>query len=82
MAGRLFLKFTLRTGRDVTFKYTDIIHLGKISTIVKYSVDRRRALAPLMEIVNTTDQGIVKAIKNSNVIRWLLKFNQTLRPKT
>ncbi|AGN33722.1 portal protein [Paenibacillus phage PG1] len=34
-----------------------------------------------MEIVNTTDQGIVKAIKNSNIIRWLLKFNQTLRPE-
>jgi len=32
-----------------------------------------------MEIVTTTDQGIVKAIKNSNVIRWLLKFNQSLR---
>ena len=34
-----------------------------------------------METVNTMDQGIVKAIKNSNVIRWLLKFNQTLRPE-
>jgi phage portal protein BeeE len=34
-----------------------------------------------MEIVNTTDQGIVKAIKNSNVIKWLLKFNQSLRPE-
>ena len=34
-----------------------------------------------MEIVNTTDQGIVKAVKNSNIIRWLLKFNQTLRPE-
>jgi len=34
-----------------------------------------------MEVVNTTDQGIVKAIKNSNVIRWLLKFTQSLRPE-
>ena len=34
-----------------------------------------------MEIVNTTDQGIVKAIKNSNVVKWLLKFNQSLRPE-
>ena len=34
-----------------------------------------------MEIVNTTDQGIVKAIRNSNVVRWLLKFTQSLRPE-
>jgi hypothetical protein len=33
-----------------------------------------------MEIVNATDQGIVKAIKNSNVIKWILKFTQVLKP--
>ena len=33
-----------------------------------------------MEII-ITDQGIVKAIKNSNVIKWLLKFNQNMRPE-
>lgn len=40
-----------------------------------------QALAPLMEIITTTDQGIVKAIKNSNVIKWLLKFQNSLRPE-
>src|SRR5690606_21608815 len=39
------------------------------------------AITSLMEIINTTDQGIVKAIKNSNVIKWLLKFKQVLRPE-
>lgn len=34
-----------------------------------------------MEIVTTTDQGIVKAIKNSSIIRWLLKFTSSLRPE-
>lgn len=38
-------------------------------------------LTPLMEIVTTTDQGIVKAIKNSSIIRWLLKFTSSLRPE-
>ncbi|MBH9951568.1 phage portal protein, partial [Clostridioides difficile] len=32
------------------------------------------------EVVNTTDQGVVKAIKNSNTIKWLLKFKTALRP--
>ena len=38
-------------------------------------------LAPLMEIVTTTDQGIVSAIKNSAAVRWLLKFNTAMRPE-
>lgn len=80
--GELYLKFTLRTGRDVTFRYTDIIHLRKdFNSSEIFGEPTARALAPLMEIVNTTDQGIVKAIKNSNIVKWLLKFNQTLRPE-
>ncbi len=80
--GELFLKFTLRTGKDVTFRYTDIIHLRKdFNNSEIFGEPTAKVLAPLMEIVSTTDQGIVKAIKNSNIIKWLLKFNQTLRPE-
>ena len=80
--GQLFLEFTLKNGRTVTFKYTDIIHLRKdFNDSDIFGDSPAEALAPLMEIVNTSDQGIVKAIKNSNVIKWLLKFNQTLRPE-
>lgn len=81
-SGEIFLKFTLKNGRTVTFRYTDIIHLRKdFNNSEIFGDNPAQALTPLMEIVNTTDQGIVKAIKNSNVIRWLLKFNQTLRPE-
>ena len=80
--GELYLKFTLKNGRGVTFRYTDIIHLRKdFNNSEIFGEPTAGVLAPLMEIVNTTDQGIVKAIKNSNVIKWLLKFNQTLRPE-
>lgn len=34
-----------------------------------------------MQVVTTIDEGMVAAIKNSAMIRWLLKFNQTLRPE-
>lgn len=81
-SGELFLKFTLRTGKTVNFRYTDIIHLRKdFNTNEIFGDSPAPALTPLMEIVTTTDQGIVKAIKNSNIIKWLLKFNQTLRPE-
>lgn len=80
--GEIFLKFTLQTGKTVTFRYTDVIHLRKdFNNNEIFGDSPAKALTPLMEIVNTTDQGIVKAIKNSNIIKWLLKFNQTLRPE-
>lgn len=80
--GTLYLRFNLRTGKTVTFKYADIIHLRKdFNDNEVFGDSPGQVLAPLMEIVSTTDQGIVKAIKNSNIIRWLLKFNQTLRPE-
>lgn len=81
-SGEIFLKFTLKNGRTVIFRYTDIIHLRKdFNNNEIFGDSPAQTLTPLMEIVNTTDQGIVKAIKNSNVIRWLLKFTQSLRPE-
>lgn len=80
--GRLYLRFLLRNGKTCTFPYTDIIHLRQDfheNDIFGESV--APALAPLMEIVNTTDQGIIKAIRNSSVIRWLLKFTSSIRPE-
>ena len=44
--------------------------------------DYPAVLAPLLDVVTTTDQGIVSAIKNSSVVRWLLKFTNPLRPET
>lgn len=80
--GILYLRFYLRNGKTVTFRYTDIVHLRKdFNENEIFGDSPAGALTPLMEIVNTTDQGIVKAIKNSNIIKWLLKFNQTLRPE-
>lgn len=81
-SGELYIRFNLRNGKIVTFKYTDIIHLRKdFNENEIFGDSPAQALTSLMEIVNTTDQGIIKAIKNSNVIKWLLKFNQTLRPE-
>jgi len=79
--GELFLRCTMRNGKMVTYPYTDIIHLRQdYNENDIFGESPREALLTLMEVVSTTDQGIVKAIKNSNVIKWLLKFNQTLRP--
>lgn len=80
--GELFLKFTNRNGKIATYPYSDIIHLRQdINENDLFGDSPKEALMPLMEIVNTTDQGIVKAIKNSAVIRWLLRFRSNMRPE-
>lgn len=80
--GELFLKFTLNNGKITTFRYSDIIHLRQdFNDNDIFGDSPAQAITSLMEIVNTTDQGIIKAIRNSNVIKWLLKFKQVLRPE-
>lgn len=78
----LYLRFTLRNMKIVTFAYSDIIHLRQdFNENDIFGTSRAETLIPLMEIVTTTDQGIVKAIRNSSVIKWLLLFKQSLRPE-
>ena len=78
----LYLKFQMANGRSYTFKYSDIIHLRRdFNSNDIFGDNPATALTQLMEIVTTTDQGIVNAIKNSNVIKWLLKFHTTLKPE-
>ena len=80
--GELFLRFQMKNGKQVTFRYTDIIHLRKdYNDNDIFGDSPAQAITSLMEIVSTTDQGIVKAIKNSTVVKWLLKYHQTLRPE-
>lgn len=80
--GYLYIRFNMRNGKTVTYPYEDIIHIRKdFNENDIFGDSPTKALTSLMEIVNTTDQGIVKAVKNGGIIRWLLKFNQTLRPE-
>ncbi|EGT3801900.1 phage portal protein [Clostridioides difficile] len=76
-----FLKFLLENGKVVTCPYSNIIHLRKdFNETDLFGKSPAKVLEPLMEVVNTIDQGVVKAIKNSNTIKWLLKFKTALRP--
>lgn len=78
----LFLRFTLRNGKMFTFPYRDIIHLRQDFNENDIFGERPdESLFDLMEVVTTIDQGIIKAIRNSNIIKWILKFTQSLRPE-
>lgn len=78
--GDIYLKFYFRNGKTMTVPYVDIIHLRKdFNENEFFGESPIPALVGLMEIVTTTDQGIVKAIKNSSIIKWILKFNNVLK---
>lgn len=80
--GVLHLKFLMKNGKSYTFPYADIIHLrNDFNDNDIFGEPIAPALEPLMQIITTTDQGIVRAIKNSAVIRWLLAIKTAQRPE-
>lgn len=78
--GTLFLRFSLTNGEIVSFAYSDIIHLRRdyCSNDI-FGTSPMEALAPLMNVMGTIDNSVVKAVKNSGSIRWLLKYNTSMR---
>lgn len=78
----LYLRFQYRNGKFNTFPYDQIIHLRQdFNEHDIFGESPAPALASLMEVIGTIDQGIIKAIRNSGVIRWLLEFTAALRPE-
>jgi HK97 family phage portal protein len=78
----LYLKFTYRNGKSQKFPYREIIHLRQdFNENDVFGESPAKALFQMMEVIGTIDQGIIKAIKNSGMVRWLLKFTSSLRPE-
>lgn len=78
----LYLRFVLRNGKMVTYPYRDVIHLRRdFYENDIFGTSAQEALTPLMELVGTSDKGLMDAIKNGAIIRWLLRWNQTIRPE-
>lgn len=79
--GDLYLKFSFRNGKQMTVPYVDVIHLRQDFNENDFFGDSPAdALTSLMEVVSTIDQGVMKAIKNSAVIKWIMQFTQVLKP--
>lgn len=78
----LKLVFQMPNGKSFVTKYTNVLHIRKdFADNSFFGENPMQALKPLMEVVTVTDQGIINAIKNSGVIRWLLKATAALRKK-
>ena len=80
--GQLFLKFMMANNKIYTFKYEDVIHLRQdYNENDIFGTPIAPVLTPLLDVVTTTDQGVINAIKNSSIVRWLLKFTNSMRPE-
>lgn len=82
VGGEPFAKFTFLLGKFTVIPYTDLIHLRK--DFFSHDFYGDKGILPLkniMEIINTTDQGIVNAVKNSAIVKWIMMFKNILQPK-
>ncbi len=78
----LYLKFYFTNGQQATFPYDQIIHMrDDYNENDIFGNEPGPALADLMNVVGTIDHGIINAIKNSGIVKWLLKYNTSLRPE-
>lgn len=81
-AGTLKLKFYMMNGKIMTFPYSEIIHIrDDFFHNDVFGDNPAEALTQIMNVVGMLDQGIINAVKNGGVIRWLLKYTQSLRPE-
>ena len=77
--GEIFIQFSFLGGHKVTLPYTDVIHLRRFFYKNDlYGETNHAALMPTLELIHTTNEGIINAIKSSANLRGLLRFTQTM----
>lgn len=78
--GTLIIHFWMTNGKDWRFYYTDLIHLrDDFNENDVFGTPSWDALAEVMEVVGQADHGLINAVKNSGVIKWLLIFKSSIR---
>lgn len=79
-SGNMYLKFYFNDGKNMIVPYADVIHLRQdYNSHNLFGDSPGPALVELMTVVTTIDQGMMKAIKNSALIKWIMKFKQVLK---
>lgn len=78
----IFCRFRFLGGQNLTLPYSDVIHLRRFFYKNDlYGETSDNAITPTLELLNTTNQGIINAVKSSAYLRGLLKFTSMLKPE-
>ena len=78
--GALYLESLFPDGRQVTFAYSDMIHLRRHFLTNDLLGDSNAPLFPLLDTAETLNQGISASVKNGTSIRGVLKFTSLVNP--
>ncbi len=80
-SGRLYCGFLLRSGREITLPYDDIIHLRRFFNDDDILGADNSAIIPGLELAQTQNEGLVNGIRSGASIRGILKFTQIMSPE-
>lgn len=78
--GALYLECTFPDGRQVTFPYSDVIHLRRHFLNNDLLGNGNAPLYSLLDTADTLNQGIAASVKNGTSIRGVLKFTSLVNP--
>jgi HK97 family phage portal protein len=76
------VRFRFYGGQMVVLPYSQLVHLRRFfyrNDLFGETSDK--ALTPILDLINTTDQGIANAVKSSAFLRGILKFTQMVKPE-
>lgn len=74
----LFIKFHMKNHDDMTFPWEDLAVVRKDYNSSDIAGDDNGALLPLLELLNTTNQGISNAVKATANLRGILKSTKAM----
>lgn len=75
----MYARFRFNTGKVLTVPYSQVIHLRRFyNDNDMYGETNSRALLPTLELLHTTNEGIINAVKTSAFLRGILKFTQAM----
>lgn len=75
----LFVKFYFSNGNQLVVPYEEVLHLRRFyNENDMYGESNNEALLPTLELIHTTNEGIINAVKTSASLRGLLKFTQSM----
>lgn len=76
---QIYVQFHFLGGDKLTLPYSEVIHLRRFFySHEMYGDTNGEALQKMLDLIHTTDEGIINAIKSSAYLRGLLSFNNIL----
>ncbi|MFE6465405.1 phage portal protein [Bacillus subtilis] len=77
----MFVKFRFSNGKGLTVPYSEVIHLRRFFNNNDMFGDSNAPLRTSLELLHTSNEGMINAIKTSAFLRGLLKYTGMLKPE-